>query len=267
MKLVLAALVSIAACDAPSMRKLPGAPLTPQLAARTAPRACGDDIAFAGATTPSLRFRYDYDALGRLAVAIGTFIAGGPDDNITWTYDHLGHTTHYVENRGGGTPETEVVADYDTLGDLVDYTWSSVGSPTAGYSYRDFDGSGQPVHETYTAAGQLPVNIQLDYDSSDRLARVTGSDGTITTYTYDDDGRTLTIDTDAGAWAGVIEYDDRARELSEHWDGNAPGVIATSTTYSWSGDQLLTMTYRSGSQAARRDLATVEVDTYRYDCR
>ena len=260
MRRVVLAVLALAACDPSPLRKLPGASLTPRVATRSAPRACGVDITLPSSSTPALRYRDDYDALGRLVIAVGTFTTGGPDDIIEYTYDHLGHTTHIVQARAAGATEAEVVADYDTLGDLVDYTWNDQH-----YAYAAFDDAGQPTQETYALTGQPALHLQLAYDSSERIERVTADDGSVTTYSYDDDGRTLTVD--SGSWHGQIEYDDRARELSESWDGSAPGGIANATDYAYSGEQLATVTYRSGSQAAPHDLATVEVDTYRYDCR
>jgi YD repeat-containing protein len=266
MRRALLAVLALAACDAAPARKLPGASLVPRFAARSAPRACGDDIAIDGGSTPALRYRFDYDALGRLAIAVGTFTSGGPDETIEYTYDHLGHTTHIVQARAAAATEDEIVADYDTLGDLVDYTLTAESAPAQRYAYASFDSAGQPTAETYSQTGRPDLSLQLEYDSSERIERVTGDDGSVTTYTYDDDGRTLTVDTGAGAWHGVIDYDDRARELSESWDGTALGAIANATEYTWNGELLTTATYRSGSQVAPHDLATVEVDTYRYDC-
>ena len=81
----------------------------------------------------------------------------------------------------------------------------------------------------------------------------------VTTYSYDDDTRTLVVDTDDGAYHGEIDYDDDARELSETWGGSAAGADHSRTTYRYAGAQLLAVSYEVGAP-----LAVVEVDTLRY---
>ena len=72
---------------------------------------------------PDIRYRYTYDALGRLAHATGTY-ASGPDDAIDYAYDNLDHVTQTLQTRAWDNARVEVAAEYDTLGDLLDYTWT-----------------------------------------------------------------------------------------------------------------------------------------------
>lgn len=238
--------VALAACGTPPDRKLPGASPTPPLAARPDSIACGQDIAPALGAPPTARYRFAYDDRARLVMATGTFAAGGPDDIVAYSYDNLGHMTHMIGTRTGN----EVIADYDTLGDLVNYVETGHH-----YALSDFTDSGQPRAETIDG-----LAYALDYDETGRLARVATA-GSLTLYTYDDDARTVTVDTDSGRFRGVIVYGDANRELSETWGGSDPRATASDTEYTWSGDRMLSATYRQGTP-----LAVVEVDTFRYDC-
>jgi YD repeat-containing protein len=131
----------------------------------------------------------------------------------------------------------------------------------------DFLGPWQPQREVITEQGQSPFGYTLAYDADGRLTTATPDTGDATTYTYDDAAGTLTIDTGNGAFTGVITYDTTDfRELSETWGGSDPSAWASATVYNWSGEQLDSITYSSGTQDAPKMLTTVEVDTLRYDC-
>ena len=83
------------------------------------------------------------------------------------------------------------------------------------------------------------------------------------TYTYDDaESRTITIDTDGGKFHGVIVYDDLDNEISEDWGGSDPNAEFSERLYEYSGDRMLSATFKQG-----KPLAVVETDTLRYDCR
>ncbi len=85
--------------------------------------------------------------------------------------------------------------------------------------------AGQPtVRGAVGARGQPDARYQLAYDADNRLAVVVMQGGATTTYTYDDDARTTTIDTGNGAFHGVIEFDEQNRELSEVWGGTDPSA-------------------------------------------
>jgi YD repeat-containing protein len=253
-------LVLLAACGSPADHKLPGASMMPQPAQHAATKpACEDDVTLAGHTTPDVRYAYTYDELGRLAHVTGTYAAGGTDEQLDYAYDNLGHLTHLLDVIGTQTVQ-EVTGEYDTLGDLVDYTYV-VGMQTQHFAMSGFTDAGQPTRQVDSMTGQPDVGYQLDYDRDNRLALAVQDGGPTTTYTYDDDGRTLAIDTGSGAFHGDIVYDDRDRELSETWGGSDPNAASTQTEYVYAGDRLVSATYRQG-----KPLATVEVDTLRYDC-
>jgi YD repeat-containing protein len=257
------AFLAVAACSPAPVQRLPGGSLTPKAQTRMAASACGYDVALDTGTPPVVRFRYARDVFGRVAHATGSYTTG-PDESIDYAYDHLDHMTHMLDTRTFGSVHVEITERYDTLGDLLEYAQLG-GDGAANYTYSMFSDTGQPTREVISA-GRDQLGYQITYDAADRVVLVTADDGTITRYTYDDDGRTMTMDTGNGAFHGVVIYDDRDHELSESWDGTDPGALASENLYDWDGDRLLSITYRSGSQAAPHQLATVQVDTLRYDC-
>jgi YD repeat-containing protein len=188
---------------------------------------------------------------------------------IDYTYDHLGHMMHQLETRGWGDFRGEVTANYDTLGDLVDYTYDDTEPQyrdTLHYQYASLSDTGMPTRETISETGQPDLHYTLVYDARDRIALTMQDGGSTTIYTYDDEARTTTIDTNQGQFHGVVVYDDQNRELSETWGGSDPAALATQTTYDFDGDRLITMTYESGDATAPHDLRPVETDTVLYDC-
>jgi YD repeat-containing protein len=262
--------IALAACGNPTDRKLPGASITPHFTRRSTPPACGEDITFAGATTPAVRYAFSYDGFGQLAHATGVYAAGGANDEVDYLYDNLGHMMHMLESRTLGDGRYEITADYDTLGDLLDYTWEETDPSYHSlerYLYSEFTDTGQPTREVLSTSGQADVHYQLDYDASGRIAIVLADGGSTTTYSYDDaETRTITIDTDNGAVVGVIEYDGGDHELSEHWDGSDPNLIANAIDYTWTGDRLVGEVVSYGSEQAHHQLEVVETHTIRYDC-
>lgn len=266
MKLVVL-IAGLAACDAAPTHKVPGASITPQLDNHTPASACGTDLDFDGDGGFDGRWNYRYDDRGRLAHADGSFgpSVGGWESTIDYRYDNLDRMEHSLQVAGNAS--AEVTALYNTLGDLIEYTSIQPGQ-FEHYHYDRFDDLGHPTRETASSPKALAsTTYELHYDAGGRIALVMPEGGgSATVYTYDDEARTITIDTDDGAYRGVIELDDRDRELSELWDGTTPGVIANQQRYEWSGDRLVKATALSGSEPAPHDLEIIEVDTYRYDC-
>jgi YD repeat-containing protein len=261
--------ICLAACTSPSEKKLPSASITPHLEARASDAACGDDIALYGATTPDLSYTYDYDSAGRMFHATGVYAAGGANDDVTYTYDNLDRMTGMVETRGWGDTRYEIGADYDTLGELVDYTWTASGpnyNDSWRYAYSAFNQWGEPTREVITQQGQADIGYTLDFDADGRIVDAIQDNGPTTTYAYDDAALTLTIDTNAGAWHGVVAYDDQFRELSEEWGGSDPSAIATQQTYAWDNGKLLSATYLESANNDPAGLSLVETDTLRYGC-
>ena len=256
-------------CTSPSEHKLPSASITPHLDARPMDAACGDDITLYGAATPDLSYGYDYDSAGRMVHATGVYASGGSNDDVTYTYDNLDRMTHMLETRGWGDSRYEITADYDTLGQLVDYVWDASGASYTDhwtYAYSGFNSWGEPTHETLTQQGQPAIDYTLDFDADGRIVDAIQTGGPTTTYVYDDTALTLTIDTSAGAFHGVIAYDDQNRELSETWGGSDPSAIASEEAYDWDGDRLLAATYRSSQTNDASQMQLVETDTLRYGC-
>ena len=258
-------LLALAACDQPPVRKLPGADLAPHLRSRTPPAACGIDVTYDEGV---VRYRHDFDERGRVAVATGR-VGADIVESVAYEWDHLGHLVHLRQTSTYGGAGIVIVAQYDTLGDLLEYTWthSAPGYQRAQrYAYSDFSDGGLPAREEITLDGETRT-FRLAYDANGRIVATTPEgEGPTTIYTYDDAARTITIDSDGGAVRGVFAFDAEDRQLSETWDGTAPGTVASADLFEWDGDRLLTITHRSGTPAQPRELRTVAVDTYRYDC-
>lgn len=246
-----ALLLLLVGCTPEPVRKLPSATRTPAVDLRSSTRACGFDVVFDN--QPYESFRYTYDELGRLAGATGSY-----GEDISYAYDYLDHLVQYVDVANGF--KSEQLQAFDTLGDLIDISIESHGpsyDDSQHYVYSELTPTGQPAGEDVTQNG-FSAHYLLTYDATDRLVTATLAGGETTTYTYDDDGRTLTIDTANGAFHGVVRYDDRARELSETWGGSDPNAETRSTTYVYAGDQLQTATYVTANGT--------EIDTMKYRC-
>ena len=257
-------LILLAACGAPAKDKLPSANIAPDLEARMTTNACATDISYDGSRV-AISYRYTYDELGRLALARGRY-ASGVEDRIEYEFDNLDNLQRQVYTRAADGVRSEIVALYSTLGDLLEYTLTRPGSERK-YVYTGFTDGGQPTREHYTSNGMTTI-YQLDYDASGRIAHVAPEGGGYSTiYTYDDDARTVTIDTGQGAYRGVIVYDEANRRLRESWDGTDPAVYASEEVYEWSGDRLRRITFREGTDFAPHVLSTVEIHTYSYNCR
>jgi hypothetical protein len=258
-------LAALAACAPRPTHPLPSASLTPRTVRHTAaqaPQPCGEDVAFNGDSSPDLSFDYSYDALGRLAGAIGTYTAGGSNDVIVYGYNNLDQFTTSSESNAYGSATVTQLQTYDALGDMVGYVYA-VSSPSTGSNVQTFVNSaftpfGQPTVEVLSETGEPDTSYAIDYDDLQRIAQ-TQTGASTTVYTYDDDARTLSIDTDAGAFTGFYTFDGFGNELSEVWGGSSQYATASQTTYRYSGDTLLGATYQTGTP-----LATVEVDTLRY---
>ena len=263
------ALVVVAACSAPADRKLPGASITPHLDSHHGAPACGDDVTFDGDTDarPSLsvRLRRPRSALSR-----DRHVHLGPGESIIdYACDNLDHLTHSLQSETVTGARVEITSDYDTLGDLVDYIYDDAQpqySDTLHYQFASLTDTGMPTTETISETGQPDLHYTLVYDARDRVALTMQDGGPTTIYTYDDDARTITIDTNAGQFHGVIAYDDQNRELSELWGGSDPAALATQTTYDYDGDRLVQVAFASGDATSPHDLRPIETDTVLYDC-
>ncbi len=126
--------------------------------------------------------------------------AGGGDTSRTETqtydaYNHLASQTDANSNAGaanGGTTTFEYDTDGNKVkevsksGTITQYTYDDNGHLlTQGLMY-----TGDPVHPS---APTLLIESSRAYDPSGRLASITDSMGSTTTYTYTDDGLTSTV--------------------------------------------------------------------------
>jgi hypothetical protein len=255
-------IVFAAGCtSSPPSHQIPSASITPHLDSAATDVACGEDIALNGAATPDLRYTFGYDASGLLVHADGAYAAGGANDSIDYGYDAADNFTHMLETRGFGDSRVEITADYDSGSHLLDYTWD-VGAPNYhdnwAYNYSGYTGD-VPTREVVTEQGQGSFGYTLVWDATGRLAQAVPDTGPATNYTYDDAAGTLTIDTNAGAWHGVISYDPNDfRELGEVWGGTDPSAVASQSVWAWNGEELDSITYTQSGYS--------ETDSLRYTC-
>jgi hypothetical protein len=101
----------------------------------------------------------------------------------------------------------------------------------------------------------------LEYDAWSRILRAAPADGPPTIYSYDDDARTTLIDSQGGAYRGVVTYDEQNHMLSETWTG--ADNYARDDVYTYDGDRLLAASH---SESGGGQVDSKLVDTYRYDC-
>jgi YD repeat-containing protein len=114
---------------------------------------------------------------------------------------------------------------------------------------------------TIARLGEPAQHFTLAFDASDRVTAAIRDDGRTTTYVYDEELATTTIDTASGAVRGVIHYDTAGRELDESWGGTDPVADHRETVFDYAGDRLAAITFRAGEP-----LAPVEVQLPRYTC-
>ena len=267
MRLSISLTICLVGCTSPEEPKLPSATFTPHLEAHTAAIACGEDIAFYGSATADLRYDFVYDGAQRITAANGVWLAYGETESVayTWSGDNL---TNMLWTTSWDTSRVEITASYDASNNLLDYTWE-VATPDYtdewNYAFSNYAAPYQPLREVISQAGQPVVSYDLVYDD-DRLVQAIPDSGPSTTWTYDDIARTITVDTGNGAFVGVMTYAADFRPLSSSWTGTDPSMIDGDEVYAWNGQQLDTITYRSGSEGAPHTLELVQVDTMRYNC-
>jgi hypothetical protein len=267
-KTALALLFAAGCASQDSDPKLPSATFTPHLDTQATPIACGDDLALYGDTTPDLVYAYTYDATGMLSHVEGVYAAGGADETTDYTWSGY-NMTHMLDQNGWGSARTEITETYDANSNLLDYVWD-YSYPSYhdnwDYAFSSFTGN-NPGREVLTEQGQPSFGYTLSYDSDGRLVQATPDDGSAPElWTYDDSGLTISYDVDNGAWHGTYVYDDQYRELSDTEGGTDPSAIESTDIFAWSGDELLTETYSSGTYSAPDDVQLVETDTLLYSC-
>lgn len=229
--------------------------------AREASIACGDDVAWYGATTPDVRYAYTYDSNGLLVHADGIYTADNSKDTIDYTWDAEQRFAHYVETNDWGS-RVDIAETYQGE-NPVSYV-DTVDADTWTYTYADYLAPWQPLHETLVHDTDAPILYTLAYDELGRLITATPSTGEATTWTYDDAARTITAVT--GTWTDITTYGADGRELSESWSSTDPAGVEGSYTLDWNGDQLVRETYSSGTQDDPKHVQLIETDTMRYDC-
>lgn len=241
--------IGLVACSAPEPRELPGVELVAH-GSRTqlVAEACGVDLAFGTTPTPTVRYRYTYNERAQISRVTGRFEDIGPDDVIDYTYDDAGHATSTIQTRGEGYDVRTELATYGAHGALSTFTLDQRGLGYHAVTNFTFDATTMTVALPDTPA----QHYTLAFDSAARVTAAVRDDGERTTYDYDEDARTVTID---GPIHGVIRYDEASRELGESWSDHRD------VTYDYAGDRIAAITFRAGEP-----LAPVEIETPRYTC-
>ena len=257
-----------AACSADSPEpKLPSATFAPHLEAQATSVACGQEIAFYGNATPDLRYAFVYDAAGRMTQANGVWLADGETETSSYTYS--GDKLASISSTSSYGAQASLLVTYDASDNLVGYDWSASApgyQDAWTYVFSNFIAPHQPAREVITQAGQPALGYDLVYDVHGRLIEAIPDSGPSTTWTYDDQALTITVDTGNGAVVGVMTFAADGRPLTTAWTGTDPDMIDGDETWSWTGDQLDSITYRSGSPQAPQQLEVVQVDTMLYNC-
>ena len=261
--------ILVTACsEAPQEPKLPSATFTPHLESQAASVACGQDIAFYGNPSADLRYGFVYDNAGRMTQANGVWLADGSTENTVFTWSGNNLTNMLATSSYDGS-QSAITASYAADDSLLSYTWALTApgyQDSWTYAFSDFIAPHQPARETISQAGGPSLGYDLAYDVHGRLVEAVPDSGPSTTWTYDDQALTITVDTDNGAIVGVLTYGTDYRPLTSSWTGTDPQMIDGDETWAWSGDQLDTITYRSGSETAPHQLEVVQVDTMLYNC-
>ncbi len=185
---------------------------------------------------------YGYDAAGRLQ----TVTEGSDVTTYSYCADGALHTTTLPN----GITATYTYDDYGRLRDLV-YN-NDAGLLVTSFHYTT-DGNGnrtamevrRPNDETPDPNDYLSGLYQYQYDSLDRLVEAGYPDGSVVTYTYDDNGNRLSMTTDPdgdGAEPALVEiyhygYDNRLEQISD--DG---GTIIKEFCYDPRGNVVMVVT-------------------------
>jgi RHS repeat-associated protein len=230
----------------------------------------GDLVAYVSPT--GLQWTYDHDARGNVVHSIDplghelrmTYDAAF--DNLTSLTDAKGNTTQYGYDATGDLRNitypngSQEAFDYDPLGNLsesinrrgraIGYQYDAHGLPTK-KTYADES----EINFTYDAHGNLKTavdahgTISLDYDTADRLTKITYPGGRFLGFTYDAGGRrTKSVDQDG--FTVNYAYDALGR-LFKLTDGGGATVVA------YSFDEV--------GRLSRKDLGNGTFTTYDYD--
>jgi RHS repeat-associated protein len=145
-----------------------------------------------GTSTPDRIFTYTYDAANQLTEVNET------DSRYTFTFDNMGRVTG-ISSLGSNMPQVRLTNTYDPIGrrTAVEDNLSSAGKISFTY-----DAGNRVTNVKMTVGGTLGPQVTMAYDAANRLTSLSRQDGNaffpppnkvLTTFTYDNDDRVLTI--------------------------------------------------------------------------
>ena len=172
---------------------------------------------------------FSYDGAGNTSAAVS------PDGSVT-----------QVEHDGQG----QVTQTINARGQAIGYTYDSRGLVTRedfpDHSHSEFS---YDAHGNLISAGDSSGSTLLQYDSADRLTKITYPGGRFLQFTYDSGGR-RTRSVDQNGFTVNYEYDAAGR-LAKLTDGSGALIVA--------------YTYDGVGRLAREDLGNGTATTYSYD--
>lgn len=210
-------------------------------------------------TTAALTTSYDYDRNGRMVKMTD------PRSNITqYGYDGAGRLTSLTDAEGGITQAT-----YDDNGNLRTvkdpaYSATEPAKHTTTYTYDVLnrpltrtDANGQEWKTTYDASGNIvaqsvpgasgPKVTRFEYDTLNRLKKVTYPDASVVSYTYDKNSNRQTMTDSSGTTSYSYDALNRLTSKTDTLTGKTVGYTYDGAgnvkTLTYPGNQVLTYNY------------------------
>jgi RHS repeat-associated protein len=211
-------------------------------------------------------FGFSYDALSRR-----TQMTRPNGVNTDYTYDNLSRLLSVLHKLGGNTIDGATYT-VDAIGNRTVKTNHLPGAPTEAYTYdaiyqlTQVTQAGPTTTESYTYD---PVGNRLSslaaatwsYNASNHLTSISGSPGT--TFTYDNNGNTLTKTDSSGTTTFAWDYENRLASVtlpstavvSFRYDPLGRRIqkatSSATTIYAYEGDNIVQETDASGTAQAR----------------
>ncbi|MFI9380090.1 LamG-like jellyroll fold domain-containing protein [Kutzneria sp. NPDC052558] len=182
-------------------------------------------------------------------------------------YDLIGRQTSATTTNSGGADIGTTTIEYTPRSQVSKVTGPAVTNPVTGATHQEvsetrYDGDGnvtQDILSDATPGGDPPRATSYAYDGSDRLTKITDAAGGVETFSYADNGLTVT-DKDVRGFSWTTRSDEFGKPLAQLVSG--PGVdpdnpdVGTLTIES--------MAYDPGGRLASVTDAMGRLTTYQY---